>query len=463
MRLPLGFFPGFYLGHRNFESVRGEGFLLRETKKAESQISFAGINSKQDSADYSWQGEIQSKFLQGNIRPYGNFRADSKENLRGVSGAEWGNENAGKYASTEIMREQKDTSSFSNWKTFVSLKQRDWHSKTLFQIRKDYRASFLLDQSAGYSNENSVLRGEASYAFSYTNEVPWVPVYRRVPDGSGDVHYDSISGQFISGADNGNFVYEGMGRADSLASRSYKNNLKWNLSLHPAVFIKKGFLSDMTFFANGEWLKHKDALLILLENSAFWEHPENKGSLMVTVNNKWDKEPQIKFEEILFGQEATARYKGRKKEDLSLRLKREETEFVLSELSWLSYEGEIAWQRELALGFSLEPFYSQKYTDGFYMEQPWNTTLQKGGINGKWQNEKGSLTQIGVSGNYVEKSSEISPYSAVDGFENGFSWRINAIAQMAFGEHFNLSAQYVVRVWRGNALQKLSSEAKAIF
>jgi hypothetical protein len=290
-----------------------------------------------------------------------------------------------------------------------------------------------------------------------------VPIYRRVPDGAGDVYYDSLSGQFISGADNGDFVYEGMGRADSLSSRSYKNNLKWNLSIHPAVLVKKGFLNDMAFFANGEWLKHRDALLVLLENSAFWEHPENKGSLMIAINNKWDKEPQINFEEILFGQEATARYRGRQKEDFALRAKREDAKFALSELSWLSYEGEITWLRELAFGFSLEPFYSQKHTDGFYMEQPWNTVLQKGGINGKWQNEKGGLAQIGLSGNYVKKSSEISPYSAVDGFETGFSWRANAVAQMSFGEYFSLSAQYIIRIWRGNTQQKLNSEAKAVF
>jgi len=463
MRLPLGFFPGVYIGHRNFQSVRGEGFLRRETKRTESQISFAGIDSKQDSADYSWQGEIQNKFLQGDFRPYGNFRLDSRENLRSISGLEWGNENAGKYASTEIMREQMDTSSFSNWKTFVSLREKDWHSNTLFQIRNDVRASLLLEQSAGYANTNSILRGEASYAFSYTNEVPWVPIYRRVPDGSGDVYYDSLNGQFISGADNGNFVYEGMGRADSLATRSYKNNLKWNLSIHPNIILKRGFLSDITFFANGEWLKHRDELLVLLENSALWEHPEKKGSLMVTINNKWDKEPQINFEEISFGQEAVAHYRGRPKEDFALKLKREEAEFALSELNWLSYEGEIAWLRELAHGFSAEPFYSQKYTDGFYMELPWNTMLQTGGINGKWQNEKGGLAQIGISGNYVKRSSDVSPYSAVDGFEKGFSWRASAIAQMAFGDNFSLSAQYVVRVWRETVQQKLSSEAKAVF
>ena len=97
------------------------------------------------------------------------------------------------------------------------------------------------------------------------------------------------------------------------------------------------------------------------------------------------------------------------------------------------------------------------------MEESWNTSLQKGGINGRWQNERGDLAQLGVSGNHVEKSSAISPYSAVDGFEKGFSWRGNAIAQAALGEKFYASAQYIVRVWRGNAIQKLSLEARAMF
>jgi len=471
MRLPLGLYPGFYIGHRNLESVRSEGFLRRETQRAESQITFANITAKKDSASRSlWQGEIQSRFLQGDYRPYGNFRIDREENLRSIYGLEWGNENTGNYANSEIMREQIDTSRFSNWKTFISLKKRDWHSNTLFQMRKDdlRGSSWLFDQNAGYNNPNSALQGEASYAFNYTNEVPWIAIYRKVPNGAGDIYYDSLTGQYISGVDNGDFVYEGMGRADSLASKNYKNNLKWNLSFYPKIILdmlsaKKGFLNDIAFFANGEWLLHRAEKLLFLENSALWEHPQNKGSFMLTISNRWNEEPQINFEETMFGQEATAHYMGREKEDFSLRLKREEAEFVLSGLDWLSYEGELAWLRELGAGFSLQPFYSQKYTSGFYTEESWNASLQKGGINGKWQNEKGGLAQLGISGNYVEKSSAISPYSAVDGFEEGFSWRANALAQAAFGENFYISAQYVARIWRGTVLQKLSLEAKAVF
>jgi len=460
MRLPLGFFPGFYIGHRNFESIRSEGFLRRETEKAKSQLSVAKVRSL-------WQSEINSKFLQGTYRPYGNFRIDSKENLRSIYGLEWGNENSN-YANSEIVREQTDTSEFSNWKTFVSLKRKDWHSNTLFQIRKDFIEkrqgfSWLLDQNAGYDNPNSFLQGEAYYSFNYTDEVPWIPIYRRVPDGTGDVYYDSLSGQYISGADNGNFVYEGLGRIDSLSSKNSKNNLRWNLSVHPDIIIKKGFLSDMTFLVNGQWLLHQAEKLLLLENSALWEHPKKKGSLLLAIKNKWDREPQINFEEVSFGEEATIHYTAIEKQDYSLRLKREEAEFVLSDLNWLSYEGEFAWQRKLATGFSLTPFYSRKYTSGFYMEESWNAILQKGGINGKWQNEKGNLAGLGFAGNYVEKSSEISPYSAVDGFEKGFSWRINSLAQIYFNENFYMSLQYIMRIWRSDVFQKLNLEAKAVF
>ena len=426
-RLPHRFEPGFFIGHRNFEAVRTEGFLKRD----KSKITFANVNSSY------WQSEVESRFLQS----YGNFRIDNEENVRSVFGVE------GENISSEIMREQTDTSGFSNWKTFISFKERDWHSNTLFQIRKDDNMSWLFEQSAGSTNSNSVLRGEASYAFNYTNEVPWVAIYRRVPDGAGDVHYDSLTGQYISGADNGNFVYEGMGRADSLAKKSYKNNLKWDLSIHPGI---------MTFFAIGEWLLHRAEKLLYLENSVLWER--SKGSLMFTLTNKWNEEPQINFEEVLFGQEATARYK-----EVYLRGKREEVEFAFSGLSWLSYEGELSWLRELGAGFSLQPFYLQKYTDGLRMEETWNTQLHSGGINGKWQNERGSLAQIGISGNYVEKSSDISPYSAVNGFEEGFSWRGNVLAQMAFDERFYISGQYIVRLWRGEMFQKLNLEAKAMF
>ncbi|MDR0517641.1 MAG: hypothetical protein LBH25_11415 [Fibromonadaceae bacterium] len=473
VRLPFGFYPGFFAGHRNFESFRGEGFLRRETEFAESNLSLANINSEQDTASNSlWQGEIQSKFLQGAYRPYGNFRMDSRENLRSIYGLEHGDKNLS-YASSEITKEKIDSSAFWNWKTFISLKDKDWYSNSLFQIRSDEQQtkrglSWLLDQNMGYHNTNSALRGDVLYAFNYTNEVPWIAIYRRVPNGAGDVYYDSLSGQYISGVDNGDFVYEGMGRADSLAKRQHKSDLKWNVSMHPNIILNmlsapKGVLNDIVFLTSGEWLLHSSEKLLLLENSSLWEHPQNKGSFMFTISSKHNKEPQILFEEELFGLSAVAHYKGREKEDFSLRAKRESADFPVSGLNWLSWQGEFAWQRELGLGFSLQPFYLQKYTDGFYSQKPWNAALHQSGINGKWQNERGSLAQLGVSGNYVEKSSTVSPYSAVDGFEEGFSWRANAVGQMSFGNNFYISAQYIIRMQNGNALQKLSSDARAVF
>lgn len=461
VKLPLGLSPGYYIGHRNFESLRNEGFLLRETQKTQSKFSIASINTKKDSS--LKQTEIYTKFTQGIYRPYGNFKMDSEENLRSIYGLEWGDENQS-YANTELMREQTDSSGFSNWKNYFSFKGKDWNTGTLFQIRKDKSEfSWLLDQSAAYNNPNSFLQGEIFYTFNYTNEVPWIPIYRKVPSGTGDVYYDSLSNQYISGVDKGDFVYEGLGRVDSLAKRSSKNDLRWDLSMHPKVFIENGFLHDITFFAEGEWLYQESEKLLLLENSALWEHPKNKGSLMLIVNNKWDKIPQIKYEEVLFGQEVTAHYRGREKEDYSLRFKREKAEFALNKLDWISYEGELSWLRELGSGFSVQPFYFQKYSDGFYTELPWNARLQKSGITGRWQNERGSLGQIGISGNYVDKSSEISPYSAVDGFDLGFSWRANALVQITFNEHFYISAEYIARMWHSDVFQKLNLDAKAVF
>ena len=123
--LPMGFQPGFFIGHRNFEAVRTESFL----KRKQSKVTFANVNG-----DY-WQSEVESKFLQS----YGSVRMDNEDNLRSVFGVE------GENISSEIMREQTDTSGFSNWKTLLSFKQRDWHSNTLFQLRRDENMSWLFE------------------------------------------------------------------------------------------------------------------------------------------------------------------------------------------------------------------------------------------------------------------------------------------------------------------------------
>jgi hypothetical protein len=95
-----------------------------------------------------------------------------------------------------------------------------------------------------------------SYELGLTNEQAYVPVYKAVAAGTGDVLYDSLTGTFIEGVDNGNFVYEGMGRVDSLgAVRASTAAIDLNAEWSPAKMfaIKNGFLRDISFTLQGHF------------------------------------------------------------------------------------------------------------------------------------------------------------------------------------------------------------------
>lgn len=80
----------------------------------------------------------------------------------------------------------------------------------------------------------------------------WMPVYKRVPSGTGDVAYDSLTQTFIEGVENGDYIMDGEEPVDSLPLRRTGNS-RFASSLYLMPIVNGGFLRDLRFDVDGEW------------------------------------------------------------------------------------------------------------------------------------------------------------------------------------------------------------------
>jgi len=80
----------------------------------------------------------------------------------------------------------------------------------------------------------------------------WMPVYKRVPAGTGDVAYDSLTQTFIEGVEYGDYILDGEELVDSLPlTRSGNSRLATAAYFMPG--LQKGVLRDIRFDVEGEW------------------------------------------------------------------------------------------------------------------------------------------------------------------------------------------------------------------
>ena len=96
-----------------------------------------------------------------------------------------------------------------------------------------------------WSNQ-SPIEGSLHYEVESTQENHLIPLYKSVPDGTGDVVYDSIVDNYIHNVDRGDFKLLGFGR-DSNASNLFLRKVKTNIHLRSVLSnllgIKKGFFA----------------------------------------------------------------------------------------------------------------------------------------------------------------------------------------------------------------------------
>ncbi|MDR1760747.1 MAG: hypothetical protein LBR60_09545 [Fibrobacter sp.] len=520
-RLPFRFYPGFDFGYRQsvsdsgWNSSRARLYLDHQGKAAASSLSLVRVASFQEINTERYQVLLNSGFHSGFFRPYGSgslgiWQRDSSETqvrhseqVKSTGGFELVDE---RWSLREEIFGHRIRSGKEKQKAEDSLKVRQWtqglnynDGKYLFSHLLQYKLteldtagksnSWITDNQFEWRNFGDAFQGNVFYRLGFTDEQPYVAIYKPVAPGTGDVLYDSLTGEFIEGVDKGDYVYEGMGRNDSLPPiKTSSARISFNTSVTPGpVFgITQGFLRDITLSASAisEGADTSGAKLYLPPHSVSKLRELTSGLFYLSGALEWNlPKPEISFTYELgtesekkntnYGYFSTRNfhsvrsdYYGRAKEIWMLHLRQEWVELdALQNFDWNIREGNISWRRELPKDFAVKPAYWIRYGSGEDETETLDALLNQGGLEVSWQHSIGLLLSADFSMTHVKSSSAVLPYQMVSGFGKGTTYRISAGGTVDASDFLSFSLNYVARF--GNAesgiFQKLSTEARAYF
>lgn len=521
LRLPAAFFWGAEWGYRrsltdgqNWNSSRSRTFVEHMTSDVSSELSLIRIASENDYGMERYQGILQSEYKSGLVRPFGyasygiwvkdsdaiekdrSEKADVKSGLNFV-GANWNSKGTlfGTRARTGTSFETlEDSLKIAGFEHSANVNGRLVSFTHVLQYKRTEldtagaSNSFLSEESMNWGNSNSPFVGRAGYRLGLTREVPYVPIYKAVAAGTGDVMYDSLAGVFVEGVDNGDFVYEGMGRSDSAAAvraSSAEMSLAWTFSPR-YLGISRGVLRDLEFSFDGSsegrdttgktiflppfWrstLRDLSSGLLTDEVTVLWTEPQDRGSLEYKVGTESEKRNTVQgyFENRIW-HKLDGIYTGREKETWELV---PAVEFVdletVQKMDWKIYEAAASWKRLLPLHLYVIPKGWIRKGTGKEENGELEAFLRQASLTLGYDDERSIHASNEFSATYVSTENETLPYQMVSGFGKGVTFRNALTATVDANEYLTLGLSYIVRF--GNAetgvFQKLSMEARAYF
>lgn len=521
LKLPDRFFFGTEWGYRrslsdgkNWNSSRFRSFLEHRTSEAFGEISFVRVASFEKFQSERYQGIIRGETRTGFFRPFGNAsysvwmkdsdehseRRSEKANARsGVElvGANWNTEAA--LFGTRV-RTGRSFSSLGD-----SLKQAGFEHSMGFDGRTaafshvlQYKRtdldtsgasnSFLSEESVRFGSASSPLSGSASYRLGLTREVPYVPIYKAVAPGTGDVLFDSLAGVFVEGVDNGNFVYEGMGRSDSAdAVRASSAKLSLDLTFQPRMLgVSRGILRDLEFSFSGEsegrdttgktlflppflnrTLRKMSSGIFNGELSLLWTEVKNRGSAEYTVGVASEKRNTIGgYFENRSWHRLTGIYSGRKKETWELSPGLEFVDLrTVQKMDWKIYEVTASWKRELPLHLYVIPKGWIRKGSGKDEGGGMDAFLRQASFTLGYDDDRLVRASNEFSATVVSSKNSVLPYQMVSGFGKGTTFRNSLSASVDANDYLSLGFYYVIRFGSAESgiFQKMSMEARAYF
>lgn len=519
-RLPWHLFSGVEMGYRQsadnllWNSSRGRFFLEHRQKKAKAGLAFIRVASNQLLETERYEGLLEAKFLEGPFRPFGLgsysfWTKDSlghlfySDRLKTGAGFEAGN-SAWKFSEDLLAQQSRRGLSKENlqdslrlwqWTQKLGIEKKTWGLSHLLRYKNSWldslgsTDSWLGEASFKTNQENSGWGISSKYELGLTNEQAYLPIYKAVAPGTGDVLYDSLTGEFIEGVDNGSFMYDGMGRHDSLgAVRTSTAAIESKLDWSPAKMfaIQHGFLRDVSFSVEGRFegrdttgstiytppfrkktLQSLTSGLVHYEGSLLWSLPSGKASVTYTLGLEEEKKSFFfTYFQNRHWHTGDLFFTTNERDYFSLSVRKEDVDLEsIQQMRWGLWDFKASWKRRWVSHLSLEPGGFFRYGSGADEVSDLDLYLKQGSLKISWDQLKTASAFALFSATHVSTKGESLPYQMNSGFGKGITYRLETNASVDINDFVSFSLRYVLRF--GNAEEKLfqkwTTEAKAYF
>ena len=525
-RLAEGWFGSAQWGYRrnaggDWNSSRVELGVQHRDRDALGELSLVRVASVQEREMERYQGVANAEFLQGTLRPFG--RGDLRytkirEDAGGIENeVVYGKSTGGlgifldrgeirESVGGRLAKRRGDTYG-DGWAD--SLRAATWvqeaeyaaryfslsHLLQYERLRTDSSGSensWLANVDSRFGGEELGLRGNVSYKLGLTEEQIYTAVYKAVAPGTGDVRYDSLTSSYIEGVDNGDFVYDGMGRNDSVGAvlssdAAFSAELRFNPGL--LFGVREGFLRDVTlggsyegegsdttgrkvYFPplNRRQLHRLSSGRLAVEGLVDWQHPSGV-SLSYKPGAAFDKKlSSISYYETSFSHTFEAGYRIHPDHFVGATLLLQENELsAVQEWDWDISDGTLRYRFDFLQGFYVQPLgryrVGEGHDDSGREEGAFEAFLWEGALRVGYDRRNKVNAYANFSAVQVESDGETVPYQVMAGYGDGRTYRFEFSLSVDLNDFLSLGGYYVLRFGDAekNVFQKLSTEARAYF
>lgn len=503
----------------DWNSSRGELGVQHRNRYTLGELSLIRVSSLQEREMERYQGTANAEYLQGMVRPFGtgdlrftkiNLDDAEDEVVYGMSTGGFGvffdrgeiRESVGgrmaKRRGDTYGDEWADSLWASTWVQEANYNSRYFTLSHLLQYERmrtdssESENSWLANLDSRFGAEELGVQGNVSYKLGMTEEQIYTAVYKAVAPGTGDVRYDSLTASYIEGVDNGDFVYEGMGRNDSVGAvlssdAEFGMELRFNPGL--ALGIREGFLRDVTFGGSYEGegsdttgrkiyfppvncsqLHRMTSGRMAVEGLVDWQHPSGV-SLAYKPGASFDKKlSSISYYETSYSHQFDAGYRINLDHFVGGALLIQDNELsAMQEWEWNIYDGSLRYRFDFLQGFFVQPlgrYRTGEGTDGSgYEVGEFDANLWEGALRVGYHKQKKVNSYANFSVVQVDSHGDIIPYQVMAGYNDGRTYRFEFSLSVDINDFLSMGCLYILRFGDAeeNIFQKLSTEARAYF